>query len=279
MPLDPRNITRTAPELTALRLAEAEAVARFGGRSRGGAAGGEAGKEGPEGKEGPAGAPGEPGEPGAPGETDIVYHGSEAGYPRPEVEGPVIWIGDANPENKEEFDLWLNTAEAVAGATTDWGIVSALPTEPGLGDTCFFEVATGLWHLVYDEAETHPWAKIGGPSLREVVAELEMNSETPSTSGPKLTVPLAMEALITIGSNRAVPPASAFSANKLYIGGAVHTPCTAIAGHTSQDVLIAKARTTVSKSAEVQNRPYRISAAAAITFIGLYIEVDPYRVG
>lgn len=281
LPRDPRDIGLRQPERESRRLAEAAEEARLGGYTRGGAASGEAGPEGPEGPEGPAGPPGEA---GAPGETDIVYHGVEAGKARPEVSGPVIWIGTVKPANAEEQDLWLNTTPAVAGATVDWGIVEALPEEAIEGDRCSYKAAAGVfWELIYTGEETYPWAKIGGPPLfAEVTGENNTSSTSFTTlSSPSLTTPLAGDYDITVGCRVWNSTAGGYGYFSPKIGAAATADDDGVKEIGGNSVGVGgtrrKRKTGIAASTTIQTQ-CRANTGTSY-FNSRWITLDPVRVG
>jgi hypothetical protein len=90
--------------------------------------------------------------PGPPG-VGIVPHGSNADYPRPDTEDPVLWYGSVHPNNSLPGDAWISTAGTAPVITTTslgsiarsvamtpkqlvasgslpltWAVVSGLPT-------------------------------------------------------------------------------------------------------------------------------------------------------
>lgn len=90
--------------------------------------------------------------PGPPG-VGIVTHGSNADYPRPDTDDPVLWLGSVEPNNSLPGDAWVSTAGAAPVITTTslgtithgvamtpkqlaatgttpitWAVVSGLPT-------------------------------------------------------------------------------------------------------------------------------------------------------
>jgi hypothetical protein len=162
--------------------------------------------------------------------------------------------------------------------------VSTLPTSGTIGETIYYKAAAGIyWHLLYTGEATYPWAKIGGPPLR---GETSSGVETVNTTEVdaanvllQLTMPLACNADIKVGSNRVIPPASAFSHVGLYVGGGKFAE--SYGGPGVQDSLSVTLRGTAAKGVVVENRYSRLGGAAgsSIGFLGLYTEVDPLRVG
>jgi hypothetical protein len=165
------------------------------------------------------------------------------------------------------------------GVFYDYGIVEALPTGATKDELCSFKASTGVyWRLVYTGEETYPWAKIGGPKLRAAIGEATVNTETPTAPGGlTIPAPLAIEADLEYGANRAIPPSGAFSRCTLFVGGVGVGE--AVAGPTNQNPLYAVNRVTVAKGAVVENRVSRVSGSASINFIIPYVTVNPMRVG
>lgn len=98
------------------------------------------------------------------------------------------------------------TAEVSKTVPKDYGIVTALPTGTIIkGSFCTFKAATGIyWRLVYSEEATYPWAKIGGPPLREFIEASQSTASTSyvdlTTVGPSITTPTAGEWRATINN-------------------------------------------------------------------------------
>lgn len=173
----------------------------------------------------------------------------------------------------------------VPGVPYDYGIVEALPVTTIKGVHCTYKAAVGTyWRLVYTGEEIYPWSKVGGPALMAQTAagvEIKTESETPQSgvNAPKITIPLNLDARITYGSNRAIPPNASFSRLALFFGEVEQESIYAAGSNGIQDNMIAKWQGVITKSTVVQNRYARLAGAGNIGFIGLYIEVDPLRVG
>ncbi len=159
------------------------------------------------------------------------------------------------------------------------GIVEALPTTSAVkGDRCSYKVAAGVyWDLIYTEEATYPWAKVGGPPLLETKAEGLVNSEV-LQAGPSITVPLAMEARIRGGSNRGIPTAGAFARAAVIYNGVVQVD-TFIGATTQGSLLGVVPPIKCEKSKTIHTDFARTGGAGEIQFVGLWIEVDPMRVG
>lgn len=218
----------------------------------------------------------------------IAEHESEA-TPKtladlPEGDTRIIG-GTVHANDIDAKDLTVNTIIATSGLYTDYGIVTSLPITTVKGSLCTFKAATGIyWRLIYTGEATYPWAKVGGPALMEQTTtgvEIKTESETPQSgvNAPKIAVPLNLEALITYGSNRAIPPNASFSRLALFFGEVEQESIYAAGSSGIQDNMIAKWRGVVTKSTVVQNRYARLAGVGNIGFIGIYIEVDPLRVG
>lgn len=90
------------------------------------------------------------------------------------------------------------------GMVRDWGIVTALPTKPGIGDKCEFKAAEGIyWNCVYTGETTYPWAVVSGPPLRkQETASPSWATTIKTESAPSITLPaVKMEFDVEYGSS------------------------------------------------------------------------------
>lgn len=109
-----------------------------------------------------------------------------------------------------------------AGHPKDWGLVYSLPTGAIYGDTCQYvaDSTNGIvWNLVYDGQGSYPWKVLGGgPPLVAQVDTDETRANAAygalATAGPSVTVPLAGDYDVEIGSQW-------YSANTA--GGGLHS--------------------------------------------------------
>lgn len=216
-----------------------------------------------------------------------VRHWSARGLTLP-AEGDLVLVLVDDAEDAWAISWWPSAGDvALREATThphDFGLVTALPTKeptPAKGDTCKFEtgVAGVIWHLIYTGEATYPWAKIGGAPLYASSAEgtpLTNSTETP-VIGASITTPLAIDGRFAAGANRAIPPSGALAAVSLYFGSTGKE--SAIAGPTAQSTPIVKLAGTTPKGTVVANKYSRISGTGTIEFVGLWLEINPIRVG
>lgn len=95
------------------------------------------------------------------------------------------------------------------GHGKDWGIVNALPTGALYGDTCVYIAANNTnggvyWNLIYDGQGSFPWKVVGGPPLWSEVVTAESRTTASygalTTAGPSITVPLAGDYDVSVGS-------------------------------------------------------------------------------
>lgn len=203
------------------------------------------------------------------------------------IPGMLLTVAEGSKNRDQTYQLTtdaaitLNTTGLTFTRITprDYGVVEALPTEPTpvKGDRCTFKTPTTgfYWQLIYTEEETYPWAKIGGPPLFAATGEVTSEKEA-LTAGPSITVPLAMEALSKVGSGRAITSGGAFSYIALTNNGTVEIQV--IAGAGTQDALIGAWQNKVTKSKAVRADYARIGGTKA-QFVGIWVEVDPIRVG
>lgn len=166
----------------------------------------------------------------------------------------------------------------------DFGIVEALPTQnlaPGV--TCTFKVATGVyWKLVYTGEATYPWAKVGGPALvKAEAASKSTSSEAVQTTGaPSVTAPLALEANFQFGANRLLTPGSGFGLVTLLLNGAGSGVQALGGGVGIQMPLMGEFPGGVLAKGQLAVAGYsKIAGTGAAEFLGLYVNVDPLRVG
>lgn len=176
------------------------------------------------------------------------------------------------------------TAIALMGLVKDWGEVTALPTRPGLGDTCEFVAdATNnvIWELKYDNRNaTYPWAKVGGLGIRNTQATTrETTSSTPQTTGaPTLTAPLKMEAEFRVGVENAITTSGEHEARMLLFINNVETSGVNAYVSRASVAVVASKRTTIAASQTAVGR-YKSDGVGNASFFGMYVEIDPIRVG
>lgn len=169
----------------------------------------------------------------------------------------------------------------------DFGIVEALPTQnlaPGV--TCTFKAGTGVyWRLVYTGEGEYPWAKIGGPPLRKVETtnrESGTAGGIQTTGAPSVTTPLKGEYRGRYGAATAqLASAGATQASCfLFINGAENEVTFSVGSvqFEAQVMDVGFDTKTIEAGKIVQTR-YSSNNARSFTFIHLFVEIDPIRVG
>lgn len=173
------------------------------------------------------------------------------------------------------------------GIFYDYGVVATLPTGASLNDICTYKAALGVyWHLVYTGEETYPWAKIGGPPL---VFLAPGNPATTSatyveTNAPTGSAPLTGEYEVdfgaaTVGTGGGTPGTTgriaAFKGSaeisSIILGSGTGSASSSINFPVVPAALV---------KAETVHLKYRIeTGTASTTFFGMYIRLDPKRVG
>lgn len=165
-----------------------------------------------------------------------------------------------------------------------------LPTDDlQVGRFIIFKAAAGVyWLLLYTGEETLPWAKLGGPPLREAV-ETDQSTESTTyanltTTGPSLTTPLRGDYDVHIEFNAYVNPAAANVAIMSYAIGATaandadraEAITTAFLGGTTGGGTRRKKSLEASVAIVAK---YKMGAKAAGHFRLRRISLDPVRVG
>lgn len=169
----------------------------------------------------------------------------------------------------------------------DYGEVTELPSTPGYGDRCAF-VANAeqgvVWDLIYDGLGEFPWKKVGGPALRKAEpGSKETASNVFQTEGaPTITVPLKMEFRGRYGAKVAQQEAAGTSTAEtgLFVN-AVEKEISAYITFTTfagGPIDVGMEPWTIAKEQVVGVR-YRNEGSIKTKFTGLFIEVDPIRVG
>lgn len=169
-----------------------------------------------------------------------------------------------------------------AAAGHDWGLVTSLPTEAQFGDYCTFKVGTGIfWRLMYSGEETYPWAKIGGPPITSQIGPLlQTESEVPqSTGAPFITIPLKCIANTTYGSTRAVCGAGSYTQISLYSNGVLQTEPSYAGTSIQTNPSSLFVNMALPINASVQVRYNRLGGSGLAQFIGMFLSIDPLRVG
>lgn len=174
------------------------------------------------------------------------------------------------------------------GQAYDWGIVTSLPPLAVVGDYCSLKVRESessswkLWRLQkIEESVTYPWAMIGGPPLVASVAGSKTTaSEAVQTTGaPSLTAPVAMEANFRAGANRLLTPGIGFGVVSLLLAG-VSTGVVPLAGGVSIQLPLGGVIPGVlAKGASAIAGYSKIAGTGEANFLGLFVEMDPTRVG
>lgn len=183
---------------------------------------------------------------------------------------------------------FFQLAPPMLGRINYYGVVSALPAEPFIGDICIFEASEKVgWLLVYTGVGTFKWKKIGGPPL---VAEVAKEETTKSnvyadleTIGPAITAPLKGDYLVGIGCAAFNSEAGRDNSMSYAIGGT---------GAIDEDrlkftntgvflpqgnIFRRKEKTNLAIAASIKAK-YKTSGGTA-SFNSRFIELDPIRVG
>jgi len=173
--------------------------------------------------------------------------------------------------------VWWPSAGDISLAR-DYGIVEALPAGTiAKGSLCTYKAATGIyWRLLYTGEATYPWAKVGGPALRNFVVEATNATEVLAKVN-EFTTPLAMEADVTWASLRVITGTSAFTSFHLYIAGSIAAET--YVGTSIQGIGGGQLRPTLAKSALIETRMARLGGSGSAQLIGASLRLDPLRVG
>jgi len=222
-----------------------------GGQGLNGATGaqGPVGPEGPTGSTGPQGATGQQGTAGATG-----------------LEGPAGKDG--------------SNAEL---PYTDYGLVTALPESPSVGDRCIFKASESVfWQLIYDGQTSYPWKKIGGPPTvqYEPTARSTASTSYQTAGAPSLVTPLSGDYDVAAGAERVSMPTNANSIGRvgLHYNGSLRFEALGRGNEYSAYPAYAHRRLTdLAKGATLQSR-YRAELNTA-EFVTLFVQIDPVRVG
>lgn len=217
----------------------------------------------------------------------VKVHGAEAGAARPTGFLRVVWIGSVEPTNALSTDIYL--PEGLGSSYTDWGLVTALPSTPSIGDVCKYwaDKTNGIiWWLIYTkENETYPWNFIGGHALRaEDAAVRTTASPTMQTTGaPSITAPLKMQFKARHGARYSQKQEGATAANSetaVFIDGTQTD-----VGYMIMAIQFAGAgidrsteMLTVAAGKAIQTR-YAAGTSIKYSFNTLFLEVTPVRVG
>lgn len=186
-----------------------------------------------------------------------------------------------NTDKPQEFAMAY-----VGEGTNDWGIVTALPSSPSVGDICRYKAGAGVyWDLLYTkESETYPWNKIGGPPLREEkVASSEITAKTfQTTNAPSITAPLACEFKCEAGARLVSLRAAAADNGEIgvHVNGTLKSTFYVIgsAQFTSATINGKGPVTTAAAGQAIQAR-YKTTNGIAWVFQDIWVELDPIRVG
>ncbi len=168
---------------------------------------------------------------------------------------------------------------------TEYGLVTSLPASPSVGDRCIFEASESVfWQLVYDGKGSYPWKKIGGPPLRKFEpATRTTSSNLWQTAGaPSITAPLAMEFDPRFGANRVQSQATTLwdAEVGIFVNGSYRAGG-GVVGRDTYDTIpmeFTPPAQTAAKGNAIQTRYYSLQSSE-ISFIVLFVEVDPIRVG
>jgi len=175
-------------------------------------------------------------------------------------------------------------------------VVTVLPTAPKDGDECYYlaDASAGVvWHLKYRaaSASAYKWEYVGGPPRFDEITATETTVSTTyaalATAGPSITVPLAGDYLVEIGTRAYFTATNNASASMSYdIGGTG-------AGDGDRVDYYGAAVSGVATAAPHQVRARRKNALAASTalvakykvsggtgtFQDRWMRVTPVRVG
>lgn len=172
--------------------------------------------------------------------------------------------------------------------------VTALPAAPYDGQECYYLVDASqgiIWHLRYRAASgsTYKWEVIGaGPALFSFVAAQEPTSSGVfsagdlATVGPAVTVPLAGDYDVEIGSVAVHSTAGQFMAMSFKFSAADavdadYAVCHEMLANMAQQISTMR-RKTIAAAAQPVTAKYRTSSATA-QFSNRWLRVTPVRVG
>lgn len=165
----------------------------------------------------------------------------------------------------------------------DWGQVLTLPKEANYGDYCTFKAGTGIfWRLMYSGEETYPWAKIGGPPLTAQSGfVVQTESEVPQTAGaPTIVMPaLTCITSATYGSTRAICGTGSFTQIGIYNNGVLQTEPSYAGTSIQTNPSSLLTNLPFAPGATAQVRYCRLGGSGLAQYIGLFLSIDPVRVG
>jgi hypothetical protein len=191
-------------------------------------------------------------------------------------------------------DTTIGTAQITdyrprASLQSDLGVpfVTSLPTQPYDGQVVDYDAGSAgeVWRLRYVAAEagSYKWYFVGGAPLNAYVATAESTSSvsftTLTTAGPSITVPLAGDYVVDLGS-QIVPGPNNIALHSFAIGGASASDdngvrqSDAIQGSASRRQVL----TGLAASTSLASR-YRNSNGASSTWLHRFMMVTPIRVG
>lgn len=177
-------------------------------------------------------------------------------------------------------------AVPLGGGAADFGIVEVLPGSPAKGDRCTFKAAAGIyWQLIYAEEAEFPWAKIGGPPLREFSnGTTEFTSAAFTPSGIELKPPL--KGIYTAQHGifaQLVGLASSNFYSALFNAGAedeqTRAAFIALSQFAGASIVSAPKSITLAKEAVVNQRVRGFTETRAWQIAQKWIALDPLRVG
>ena len=179
----------------------------------------------------------------------------------------------------------------MSGSGANHGLVSALPSEPTVGDTCIYkaDVTNGsLWPFVYTGLGTYPWWAIGAEPL---TAEIETSEATSSleytnlaTVGPSITVPLKGDYRVNLGAYIVSGAAAVNSARMaIAVGAAAANDEDAVVGVQKENLGLGsvarhRMKLGISAAGTAIVCKYKVQSASPMNFRGRWLTVQPRRV-
>jgi hypothetical protein len=206
-----------------------------------------------------------------------------------EAVGVVFTVELLSAAGAEEWGSTGSEVDVLITAPKDWGIVSALPATPKSGDRCTYQAdaANGIyWDLVYDGEGSLPWKKIGGPPLLAIEeAERKTKSIVYQTAGaPSINYPLNGDYYVSWGSydvRAAIAGDTGFIRVGYHSNGVLIKEAIGRLDANGAALFLFKRRHNERTKGQAAQARYKNDSEAAgeTVFEGLFIELDPVRVG
>jgi Collagen triple helix repeat (20 copies) len=246
------------------------------------------GTAGPQGSQGPQGAKGDAGTVGPQGPQGLQGLKGATGAQGPVgPQGPTGPVGPRGATGQQG----ATGPEGPAGENgsnaelpyADYGLVTALPESPSIGDRCVFKASESVfWQLIYDGQSSYPWKKIGGPPIvqYEPTARTTASTSYQTAGAPSVVTPLSGDYDVAAGAERISMPTNVNSIGRvgLHYNGSLRFEALGRGNEYSAYPAYAHRRLTdLVKGATLQSR-YRAELNTA-EFVTLFVQIDPVRVG